>query len=488
MKISKVLENVSYDLLTEFQDTDVQGIEYNSKKIKEGYIFVAIKGFKTDGHKYIESAIENGAKVIVLEDKPEFLKEGITYILLKNTRKTLSLLASNFYSNPSKDMIKIGITGTNGKTTTTYIVQSILETIDRKVGIVGTIGSVIGGKITKGETTTPESSDLQKILYDMKQQNVDTLAMEVSSHALELNRVEAITYDVSLFTNLSVDHLDYHHTLEEYLKAKEKLFFKTDGYSVINEDDIYGKKVIKDVKEKIITYGLEENEKHDIMARNIELFPTKTRFTCITPMGDETITINSPGIFSVYNTIGAIGIIYALKKLGKINISMDSIKKGIEKLGNVKGRFEVVETKKDFSVIIDFAHTPDALENALKTLKKVIKGRLIVIFGAGGDRDRSKRPIMGETVGRYADLSIVTSDNPRTENPENIVDDVIVGTKKTKGDYKKIVDRKEAIKFAIENAQKDDTIVLAGKGHETYIEINNKRFDFDEREIVKEYL
>lgn len=488
MKLSKVLENVKYDLVNEFKDIEVEGIEYNSKEIKEGDIFVAIKGFKTDGHKYIDSAIENGAKVIILEDKPEILKTGIIYISIDNTRKNLSLLASNFYENPSNDMIKIGVTGTNGKTTTTHILKSILESAERKVGIVGTIGTIVGDKVTKGNTTTPESSDLQKTLDHMKRENIDVLAMEVSSHALDLNRVEAITYDVSLFTNLSVDHLDYHHTLEEYLKAKEKLFFKTSGYNIINGDDPYGEKIISDVGKNIITYGLKENGNYDIIAKDIEFFPTKTRFICVTPIGERTITINSPGIFSVYNAIGSIGIVYALKELGKIDISMDEIKAGIEKLKNVKGRFEVIETGKDFSVIIDFAHTPDALENILKILKEVIKGRLIVVFGAGGDRDKSKRPTMGEIVGKYADLSIVTSDNPRTENPEDIVDDVIVGIKKTDGKYKKIVDRREAIKFAIENAKKDDTIVLAGKGHETYIEINNQRFDFDERKIVKEYL
>lgn len=464
-------------------DIDIKGLNYNSQKIKEDELFVAIKGFKTDGHKYIKSAIENGAKAVVLEDMPEETVEGVTYIKVADSRNCMAKLASEFFGNPSKELELIGLTGTNGKTTTSYILKSILEEDGRKVGLIGTIGNIIGDTLYETETTTPDSLELQESFRFMLDQGVDTAVMEVSSHALDLDRVAYTEFNIGIFTNLSVDHLDYHKNLMSYLDAKKKLFSLTTDMNIINFDDPYGKTILKDVcmiDNKRMKFGIEDES--DIYATHVELKSEGVAFRLNTQRGYIKIHCKIPGIFTVYNCLAAASAAYTM------NISLETIKKGIEKVEDVKGRFEVVPIDKDFTVIIDFAHTPDALEKVLKCVREFAKGRVVVVFGAGGDRDNSKRSTMGEVAGRYADLAIVTSDNPRTEDPDNIISQIIEGVEKVDGEYVSIVDRKEAIEYALENAKTDDVILLSGKGHENYIILGEMKYPFDERQIVLDAL
>lgn len=483
MKLKKLIENIEVLDIKGILEKDISSINYNSQKVEENGIFVAIKGFKTDGHKYISSAIENGATAIVVEYFPEKIEENISYIRVKNSRNVLAKLSSEFYQNPSEKIKLIGITGTNGKTTTSYIMKSIYEKAGKKVGIIGTIGNLIDGKLIETGTTTPESLELQKSFKEMIDKGIDTVIMEVSSHALDLDRVAYSNFDIGIFTNLSVDHLDYHKNLEEYLNAKKKLFNLTTKKNLINGDDDYGEKILQEDKMKTAktsVYGLDEN--YEIFANNIKLDEKGVYYELHTPKGQIDIRCSIPGSFTVYNSLAAASAAYF------DGISLEIIREGIGSIEDVKGRFEVVPTNRDFTVIIDFAHTPDALEKVLKCVKEFSKGRTIVVFGAGGDRDNSKRAVMGEIAGKYADISIVTSDNPRTEDPKNIIKQVAEGVKKHKGQLIEIIDRKEAIEHALDIAKKDDVILLAGKGHENYVIIGETKYHFDEREIVIEAL
>lgn len=460
-------------------DMEISGLNYNSKNIKEGDLFVAIKGLKTDGHKYIASALEKGAAALVVEEIPGGLPEGVAVIKVADSRNSLAKLAVNFYGNPSSELGLIGITGTNGKTTTSYLIKSIFEAAGHKVGVIGTIGNQIGDRFIETGVTTPESLELQQSFRMMMDEGIDTAIMEVSSHALELDRVSYSKFDVGIFSNLSVDHLDYHGNLENYLKAKKKLFYMTGRANVINGDDPYGREIIEEIKDldtRLITYGIGEG--HDICADSVELHVEGVEFRLVTPEGSIDIKANTPGLFTVYNCLAAASAAYVE------GVSLEDIRKGLESNRGVKGRFEIVPVEGDFTVIIDFAHTPDALEKVLKSAREFAKGRVVAVFGAGGDRDNSKRATMGEIAGTYADFSFVTSDNPRTEKPEAIIADILEGMKRTAGEYEVIVDRKEAIEHAVRNAQKDDVIILAGKGHETYIILGETKYPFDERQIA----
>lgn len=473
------------DIINYFGSTDVEisSISEDSRKANEGCLFVAIEGFKFDGHEFVEEAINKGAKVVIVEKDVTNVKEGITVIKVKNTRNALAKISSIFYNEPSKKLNLVGVTGTNGKTTVTYFIKSIFECYGWKTGIIGTVDQGFDNKSYEIVNTTPESLDIQMKLFDMVKNGVKSCVMEVSSHALALQRVEYCYFDVGIFTNLSIDHLDYHKTLEEYYKAKRKLFDMTTIANIINVDDEYGKRIVNELSEKnvrTITYGIDN--KSDVNATNIVYYQNSVQFLLNTPKGSLTIKIKIPGLFSVYNCLAAAACGYAY------GINLDIIKKGLESVNGVKGRFEIVPTNKDFTVIIDFAHTPDGLENVLKTIDRFSKSRKIIVFGAGGDRDKSKRSKMGEIAARYADLCVVTSDNPRTEDPKLIIDDIIKGVKRVGGKYIAIVDRKEAIKYAIKSAKSNDIILLAGKGHESYTIIGNKKYPFDEREIVAETL
>jgi len=481
VKIRKLVEGLDI-IETNIKDfeKEIKDVAYNSKKVEDGFAFVCIRGFKTDGHEYIDEAIEKGAKLIVVDEfyDTSSLKDKVEFIKTSNTRKALSIISSNFFEHPSKDFLLIGVTGTNGKTSTTFMIKSILEQSGHKVGLIGTIKNMIGQKEIEAKNTTPESYDLQKLFFEMRKEDVDSVVMEVSSHSLELSRVDNCDFDVGVFTNLTQDHLDFHGTMKNYFAAKLKLF-KMSKKRVVNIDDEWGKKIVT-IYPDSITYGI--NSKADICAANIKLFVNKNQFELWNRNDNELITLNIPGIFSVYNALAAAACASVL------GIDLKTIKRGLESVKAIPGRFEIVESNDKFTIVIDYAHTPDGLLNLMKTVDEVAKGRKVLLFGCGGDRDRTKRPIMGEIAGKMADFVIVTSDNPRTEDPLRIIDDIVVGLQKTNVEYVIIPDRYEAIKYAIQNAKENDFIVLAGKGHETYQILKDRTIHFDEREVVRSIL
>jgi UDP-N-acetylmuramoyl-L-alanyl-D-glutamate--2,6-diaminopimelate ligase len=482
MNLRDLIKGLSCETITGRKDLEIEGIDSDSRKIGRGYLFVAISGYRDDGCNYIDAALDKGAVAVVTE-KSMNLPDHVTVIKVKDSRTALAKLSSNYYKNPSHDMHLIGITGTSGKTTTTYLIKSIMEESGLKCGIIGTMGNIINKEVVKTGNTTPESLIIQKYLYEMLKSGTEYCAMEVSSHSIFLKRIEYCEFEIGLFTNLSRDHLDFHKTMDDYFEVKSRLFYKTNKYNIVNLDDEYGRRLIEkieDSKVPLLTYGFDA--KGDIFATDVKYSLNGVNFLLNTPKGSIPINFNIPGKFSVYNSLAAASCAYAY------NIDLDNIKKGLEKVQGVKGRFEIVPTKRDFSVIIDFAHTPNELENLLTLIDEFAQGRKVVVFGAGGNRDKTKRPIMGEVVANHCDLPIVTSDNPRDEDPEKIIDDVIVGVKKVTDNYIKIIDRREAIKYAVENAKPNDIIILAGKGHETYTIIKGKKLPFDERKIVEDTL
>ncbi len=486
MELKKVLSGIEGLKAKGNLDIDIKKIESDSKKISEGDMFVAIEGFDKDGHEYIDEAVKNGAKVIVIQEGSKILKEklndDITVIMGKDTRELLAKIACNFYNNPSRKFKLIGITGTKGKTTTSYMLKAILEKQGQKVGMIGTIANYIGDeKISDSARTTPESIELQSILSKMASENVDTVIMEVSSQSLKLNRVDGCDFDIGIFTNFSKDHISEkeHIDMEDYYNSKVKLFTMCKT-AYINTDDFYVAKLKHmDLPCEIKTYGIDNIA--DLIAKDITVTNVTSDFKVKIGMRNERIKVSIPGRYSVYNSLAAISV--ALK----FGIDAEKIK---EALGNiyVPGRSEIVPNKKGLTIMIDYAHTPESLENILQTVKSYTRGRVISVFGCGGDRDKTKRAIMGEISGKIADFTIITSDNPRTENPKEIIEQIEEGIKKANDKYTTIVDRKEAIKYAISMATKADIIVLAGKGHETYQEINGERHHLDEREIIKQII
>lgn len=459
---------------------DITGIAYDSRKVVEGNVFICIKGYETDGHRYASSAVENGAAVIVAEDK---IDVSVPVIYVENSRRIMAELAGRFYDMPASKLSIVGITGTNGKTTITYLVKSILETAGKRVGVIGTNQNIIGDKVllTKSTTpTTPNALELQQLFNEMVNNSADYVVMEVSSHALELDRVYGCTFDVGVFTNLTQDHLDFHKTMENYLNAKAKLF-KISKKGVVNFDDEGGKKIYaKGDCDDIMRVGLGKD--CDLKAENISISSRGADFDMIYKNKAYRTHIQIPGKFSVYNAICAAG---AALQLG---IDIDTVIKGLANAVGVVGRVEVVPTDTDYTVIIDYAHTPDGLENIIKCVKGFAEGRTITLFGCGGDRDNTKRAVMGEIAGKLSDYSIITSDNPRTEDPEKIVRMIEEGMKRTDGEYILITDRREAIGYALDFAKKGDVIILAGKGQETYQIIGKEKFDFDERIEVYKHL
>lgn len=465
-------------------DIDVKNIKNNSKTVEENDMFVAIKGFDVDGHKHIKEAIQNGAKVILAqEDEIDIeeikeLPEDIVLILAKNTRYALAIAACNFYKNPSKKLKLIGVTGTKGKTTTTYMIRDILEKHGIKVGLIGTVASYVGEKkIADNENTTPESLKLQEIFSKMLEEKCEVIVMEVSSQSLKLDRVAGCDFDIGIFTNFAEDHISSkeHTDMEDYFNSKVKLF-KMCKKGFINADDVYSITIPKLVPEcSYLTYGIDNY--CDILAKDITVTNQYVDFRVKLGDKNERVKVSIPGRFSVYNSLAAIAVAM------QFGCSSENIKEALENI-RVPGRSELVDNKLGLTIMIDYAHTPESLEKILASVKIYTKGRVISVFGCGGDRDKNKRPIMGEVSGRVADYTIITSDNPRTENPEGIVKDIEEGIKKTNGKYECIVDRVEAIKKAIKIANKKDIIILAGKGHEQYQEINKKRYPFDENLIV----
>ena len=465
-------------------EIEITGIECNSQNIKEGNMFIAIKGSEEDGHDFIGDAIKNGAKAVIIEEgcdlKKIKLQESVTLVMAPNTRVALAYTSSNFYGNPTRKLKLIGITGTKGKTTTTFLIKEILEKANKNVGLIGTIGTYINGKkIADNDRTTPESIELQKTFAKMLEENVEYAIMEVSSQSLKLHRVDNCKFDIVAFTNLSEDHISKkeHADMKEYFEAKLKLF-KMCKMGFTNADDLYGAKIPEMFPEsEIITYGIDNFA--NLMARDITVSNTYADFRVKLTDRNERVKIGIPGRYSVYNALLAICI---SKKLG---IDAEKIKDGLLNI-KVPGRSEMIENKKEIPIMIDYAHSPKSLESILETVKKYTQGRVICVFGCGGDRDKSKRQLMGEIAGRIANYTIITSDNPRTEEPEKIIKEIEKGIKNKTKEYKIIVNRKDAIKEAINMANKRDIIVLAGKGHETYQEIDGEKYPFDERKIIKE--
>jgi len=477
VKIEEILKGLTYTVLSGDKSIEINNPQYDSRKIKCGDMFFAIGGFNVDGHNFISKAIENGAKTVVVE-KDVTLVEGITFIKVENGRRALAIAASNFYNNPSKKMKVIGITGTNGKTTSAFMLKGILEAKGYKVGLIGTIANYIGNKEIHTEKTTPESLELQQLFKDMVDSDIDYCVMEVSSHSLDLDRVYGIEFSQGIFTNLTQDHLDFHKTFENYFNAKSKLF-KICKHSVVNVDDSYGIKLLEKINSRVTTYSIEKES--DLKGTDINLESTGIIFNLKGNEKTYKVQLPIPGRYNVYNALGCIGA--ALDE----GIDMDTIIESLSKV-TVPGRCEnlTLGMNLGFQVIRDYSHTPDSLKNILENLRELTKGKLICIFGCGGDRDRTKRPIMGEIGTELSDIAIITSDNPRSEDPYMILEDIKAGVEKS--NYKLIENRREAIKTALLLGEKDDIIVIAGKGHETYQILKNETIHFDEKEVVLELI
>lgn len=467
-------------------EIDIKSIAHDSRKVEKDGMFIAIKGYETDGHKYIKNAIEKGAKAIVIEEGASIKKSDIvgevTIVMAPNTRSALAKIACNFYNNPSAKFNLIGITGTKGKTTTTFMIKSILEKHGQKVGLIGTVANYIGDKnLGESQRTTPEAIELQELFNEMVKEKIDTVVMEVSSQSLKLHRVDGCDFNAVVFTNFSEDHISdrEHPDMKDYFDSKVKLFNMC-KIGFINSDDFQVAKLKKLVPDcDIKTYGIDNVA--DLLAKDITVTNASVDFKVKIGTRNERVKVGIPGRFSVYNSLAAIAI------ASKYGVSADEIKEALLEI-KVPGRSELVPNKKELTIMIDYAHSPESLQSILSAVKNYTRGRVITVFGCGGDRDSSKRPQMGEISGNISDFTVITSDNPRTEDPEKIVKQIEEGTKKTKGKYIAIVDRVEAIKYAIDMANKNDIIVLAGKGHETYQEINGEKHPFDEREIIKKLI
>ncbi len=480
MILSKVLQGLDYEVIKGSVDVDIQKINYDSRKVKENDVFVCIKGFASDGHKYVDSAVQLGATVIICEDLVE-TKENITIIKVQDTRKALAVMGANYYDNPSKKMKIIGVTGTNGKTTSAFMIKTILEEEGKKVGLIGTIANYIGNKKIDTERTTPESLELQELFSEMVNSNCEYCVMEVSSHSLALDRVYGIEFEAGIFTNLTRDHLDFHKTFENYFNAKFKLFDNS-KIRITNVDNEYGEKVYDLCKEKgyeCKTISIKNESSYK--AYDEAFGATHIDFKLKVNNNVEEFRVGMPGEFNIYN---ALGVIACMNELG---ISIESIKKGISEIV-VPGRCEMAGKKFNlpYTIILDYAHTPDGLENILETARGFTKSRLISVFGCGGDRDKVKRPQMGKIGVDLSDIAIITSDNPRTEDPSAIIDDIVAGI--DKDNYVVVENRKDAIAKAIDIAEPGDVVVIAGKGHEDYQILKTGKIHFDEREVIDEIL
>lgn len=478
MKLAELLNGVEVKEIIGSEHLNVTGIAFSSLEVKPGNIFVCISGLKTDGHKYAEDAISKGAIAVMAER--DISELGVTCVICDNTRLALAKASANFYGHPEKKFKLIGITGTNGKTTTTYLVKSVLESLGHKVGLIGTNQNMVGTEVIPSKHTTPDSLELMQLFSYMADKGAEYVVMEVSSHSLALDRVTACTFDVGAFTNITQDHLDFHKTMEKYLEAKGILYGISKA-GVVNADDNAAEYLLSVSKcESMLTYGI-DNE-CDLRAYDVDLTEKGVDFK-VKYLGESyDVELGIPGMFSVYNALTAIGCLVAA------GIDMKDAVAGLKSARGVKGRVEVVETDRNFSVIIDYAHTPDGLYNVIRTIRGFCKGRIITVFGCGGDRDAGKRPKMGKIAAALSDFCVVTSDNPRTENPEKIIEDVLEGVKDGGCDYAVVTNRFEAIEFALDHAKENDVVLLAGKGHETYQILADRTIDFDEREVVHKLL
>lgn len=486
MELKKLLVGIENFKTKGDVEIDIKKVVSNSKKVVPNSLFVAVRGYDFDGHQYVGEAIEKGATAVMLDMSADFknikIPNGVTVIITDDTRKALAKVSCNYFGNPSRYFKLIGVTGTKGKTTTTYMIKSILEKAGHKVGLIGTIANYIGDEcLGESSRTTPESLELQELFYKMAKAKCEYVIMEVSSQSLKLSRVDGCNFDYGIFTNLYKDHISTkeHADMNEYFESKLKLF-QMCPRAFINSDDFKCNKIIKGAPNcNINTYAVDN--KADMLAKDITITNISVDFKVKLGQRNERVKVNIPGRYSVYNALAAISLTTAL------GVDVEKIKEGLENI-IVPGRNELVPNKEDLPIMLDYAHTAESLENILQASKTYTPGRVICVFGCGGDRDKEKRPRMGEVAGRLADYTIVTTDNPRTEKPEDIISDIEAGISKTKGKYEIVVDRREAIAKAIKMMGKRDLVILAGKGHETYQEINGEKFPFDERVIIKDIL
>ena len=497
MKLSQVLEGVlvsklfqtMYGRMVVTHDVEVHRIQYDSRKLEQGDCFVAIRGAAADGHSFIQAAVSKGAKVVAMErddvmSDSFFMHNGVVKIVVPDSRKALAVMSANYFGHPSKKLEMVGVTGTNGKTTTTYLIKSILEAAGKKVGLIGTIEYRIGDDAFPATHTTPESLELNEILSTMVDRGCSSASMEVSSHALHQSRVFGLNYNVAVFTNLTQDHLDYHGSMEEYFRAKRTLFMEMHpSFAVTNKDDEWGMKIVNGSSGKCLAYGAATPA--DVTATDVALSIEGTRFTVAHKGETTSVSSQLVGRFNVHNILAAFSAGIAL------GVPKQDIQRGIASLTSVRGRFERVASPAGWTAIIDYAHTPDALEKCLRAIHEVLpakkRGKIITVFGAGGDRDRTKRPRMGRIVADLSDVVIMTSDNPRTEDPDKIIDDVAAGISRRDGVHRQ-VDRKKAIEQAAATAVAGDVVLIAGKGHEEYQVIGSERIHFSDREVLGLYL
>ncbi len=478
MKLQKLLRGVKVLEIHADLALDILDVAYDSRKVQKGGMFVAIAGFASDGNQYIPMALQKGAKVIVTARKPEV---DIPYVLVESDRLALAYIAANWFNHPARSMTMIGITGTNGKTSSTLLLKHILEnTLPAKVGLIGTMENMVGQEIIPTERTTPESFELQALFARMRDSGCTHVVMEVSSHALTLDRVGGVHYDVAAFTNLTEDHLDFHKTMDAYCDAKVELF-KRSTKAVLNMDDSYYPRFLQGATGRVLSTSAKGEA--ELYAENIHMAANGVSFTAVSGKEQRQVRLGIPGKFSVYNALTALGVAVQL------GIPLKAAAAAMATAKGVKGRIEVVPTPgKDYTVLIDYAHTPDGLENVLSSVKDFCRGRLISVFGCGGDRDPIKRPIMGKIGVTLSDIAIITSDNPRTEDPMAIIRDICAELPGEAENYEVMENRVKAIRRAMDIAKKDDIIVLAGKGHETYQEICGVKNHLDEREVVASYL
>jgi len=491
MKLRDIIRGIKTKRFDGDDRLEISGISIDSNKVNDGYLFAALKGEKTDGHRYIDSALRNGAVALLVEDAPENGYPGIAVIRAWDSRGSLAKAAANFYGHPTKELTLAGVTGTNGKTTVTYLLESIWKEEGRNPGVIGTIEYRFGGNKVEAPMTTPESLDLMRMFREMRDASVDCAAMEVSSHALDRRRVLECHFDAAVFTNLTQDHLDYHGTIENYFGAKKRLFTellresaKKEKFSVVNIDDPYGAEIAKDAPGTVITYSLRDTGA-TVSAAGFRVSGEGIAARLATPWGG--VQINSP-LFGEHNMSNILAASAAALALGS---SPAAVERAVSGFTAVPGRLERVDNPLGFNVLVDYAHTPDALKNVLQAVRPLTSGKVILVFGCGGDRDRTKRPKMGRIGRELSDVLIVTSDNPRTEQPEEIIDEIeqgVIGHGASGKPYFRITDRKEAIRMAVGMAGKNDTVLIAGKGHEDYQIIGTTKYPFDDRTVAGEIL
>lgn len=479
MKLSALLSGIEGLSLHADPDLEITGVSYDSRSTQPGDLFVAVTGYAADGHQFIPMALQKGAAVILCERAPE---QDVPYVLVTSSREALAWLGCNWYGHPADKMTMIGVTGTNGKTTVTYLLKTVLEqTLGAKVGLVGTIQNMVGDEILETERTTPESFELQALFAQMYEAGCTHVIMEVSSHALSLHRVLGVSFQIGVFTNLTEDHLDFHKTMEEYRRAKSILFSRCEK-GVFNLDDPAADAMMAEATCTRFTFSCNKNEA-DLVSKNIHMKSDRVEFEAITGNAISRIELGIPGGFTVYNALAVVGAALQLE------IPLSQIAAALRTAKGVKGRVEVVPTPgMDYTILIDYAHTPDGLENVLRSVKGYCKGRVVAVFGCGGDRDPIKRPIMGRIGTALSDLAVITSDNPRTEDPMKIIEQIVEGAKEAKKPFEIIENRRAAIRWAMDHAKKDDIIVLAGKGHETYQILGTEKTHLDEREEVAAHL